>query len=156
MTSERVIEARLDRERARRNAPCPPDDAATPQQKLVRAAETGRFETIVAAAQPAEPPKMVTPEEREAELRAKGKEPDRPKAKRKAAQAPAPEQPERAPTHPLTPGEQYIAEHCRWRRRGPGDTARILYGRCQTEYDPLTGEPIGDGYDNGEEENDEW
>ena len=36
----------------------------------MRAAETGRFEAIVAAAQPAEPPKMVTPEEREAELRA--------------------------------------------------------------------------------------
>jgi acyl-CoA reductase-like NAD-dependent aldehyde dehydrogenase len=70
MTSEKTIEAHYERERLRRKAAArPPADGATPQQKLVRAAETGRFEAIVAAAQPAEPPKMMTPEEREAELR---------------------------------------------------------------------------------------
>lgn len=154
MTSERTIEARFDRERARRNAPAADKvDKATPQQKLVHAAETGRFETIVAAAQPAEPPRMVTPEEREAELRRTGKWPDNPKAKRKAAQKPEPKEPER----PLSPGEQYIAEHCRWRARGPGDyRERLPYGRCLTEYDPLTGELIGDGYDHGDEEDDAW
>jgi len=163
MTSERVIQARLDRERARREAAAAgkAEDAATPQQKLVRAAETGRFEAIVARAQPAEPPKMVTPEEREAELRRSGqwtgKGPDKPKAKRKAAPKPEPKEPERAPSQPLTPNEQYIAEHCQWRARGPGDyREHVPYGRCQTEYDPLTGEPIGDGYDNGGAEDDEW
>jgi hypothetical protein len=62
MISHRVIEAHLKRELARRAAAAAgqADDAATPQQKLVRAAEAGRFEAIVAAAQPAEPPKMVT------------------------------------------------------------------------------------------------
>jgi hypothetical protein len=157
MTSERMIKAQFDRERARRDAASKPDDAATPQQKLVRAAETGRFEAIVTAAQPAEPPKMVTPEEREAELRAAGKWPDKPKAKRKAAPKPRPKEPQRALTPPLTPGEQYIDEHCQWRERGPGDWREpVPYGRCKTEYDVLTGEPIGDGYDHGGEEDDEW
>ena len=73
MTSRRADHPGAPRARARPargGSRAEPDDAATPQQKLVRAAETGRFEAIVAAAQPAEPPKMVTPEEREAELRA--------------------------------------------------------------------------------------
>jgi len=153
MTSERMIQAHLDRERARREAAaCTPEDATTPQQKLVRAAESGRFEAIVASAQPAEPPKMVTPEEREAELRRTGqwrdKGPDKPKARRKAAPKPEPKEPERPLAPPMTPGEQYIAEHCRWRARGPGDyRKRVPYGRCLTEYDVLTGEIIGDGYD---------
>lgn len=152
MTSERAIQAQLDRERARRDAASQPDDAATPQQKLVRAAETGRFAAIVAAAQPAEPPKMVTPEEREAELRTDGKWPDKPKAKRKAAAKPKAKKPAR----PLTPNEQYIDEHCQWRERRPGDWREpVPYGRCKTEYDVLTGEPIGDGYDRGEEDG-EW
>jgi hypothetical protein len=155
MTSERTIQARLDRERARRNAACKADNA-TPEQKLVRAAATGGFEAIVAAAQPAEPPKMVTPEEREAELRAKGhwpdKGPDKPKAKRTAAKKPEPKEPERE----LSPGEQYIAEYCQWRARGPGDyRERVPYGRCLTEYDPLTGEIEGDGYAH-DEEDDAW
>ncbi len=152
MTNERTIQAHFDRERARRDAARQPEDGATPQQKLVHAAETGRFEAIVAAAQPAEPPKMVTPEEREAELRADGKWPDKQKAKRKAAAKPAPKEPER----PLTPNEQYIDEHCQWRERRPGDWREpVPYGRCKTEYDVLTGEPIGDGYDRGEEDG-EW
>ena len=152
--SEQVIQAHYDRECAKRKAAAGKrDDTATPQDKLVHAAETGRFEAIVAAAQPAEPPKMVTPEEREAELRADGKWPDKPKAKRKATAKRAPKEPERE----LTPNEQYIDEHCQWRERGPGDWREpIPYGRCRTEYDVLTGEPIGDGYDRSGEEDDEW
>ena len=158
MTSEPVIRKHLEQESARRKAFAPkPDDAATPQQKLVRAAETGRFEAIVAAAQPAEPPKMVTPEEREAELRRAGQGPgtgpDKPKAKRKAAPKSEPKEPER----PLTPNEAYIAEHVRFRRSGPNDyRERVPYGRCKTEYDPLTQQQIGDGYDHSGEEDDEW
>jgi hypothetical protein len=155
MTSEHVIQAHLDRERGRRNAAAEgkPEDAATPQDKLVRAAETGRFEAVVAAAQPAEPPKMVTPEEREAELTRTGQWPDKPKARRKATPKREPKEPKR----PLTPNEEYVDEHCRWRARGPGDyRERVPYGRCLTEYDPLTGELIGDGYDHSGEEDDEW
>jgi hypothetical protein len=55
----------------------------------------------------------------------------------------------------LTPNEQYIAEHCQWGRRGPNDyRERVPYGRAKTEYDPLTGEVIGDGYDHSGEEDD--
>ncbi len=155
MTSERVIQAHLDRERDRRKTARQPDKA-TPEQKLVRAAETGQFEAIVAAAQPAEPPKMVTPEEREAELHAKGhwpdKGPDKPKAKRKATLKPEPKEPK----PPLTPQQQFIDENCRWTQRGPGDyRERVPYGRCMTEYDPITGEIIGDGYAH-DEEDDAW
>ncbi|MBN9089374.1 MAG: hypothetical protein J0J01_20895 [Reyranella sp.] len=184
MTSERVIQAHLDRERARRNAAAAgKPDKATPQQKLVRAAETGRFEAIVAAAQPAEPPKMVTPEEREAELRRTGQWTDKWQSEKSDSPSPvqAPsearagrqgegEQQDVRVAFPhldpppsdggggpeLTPNEQYIAEHCRWRRRGPGDyRERVPYGRCLTEYDVFTGEPIGDGYEHSEED-DEW
>ena len=55
----------------------------------MRAAENGRFEAIVAAAQPAEPPKMVTPEEREAELRATGTVAGRAKARCPATRRPS-------------------------------------------------------------------
>jgi|HubBroStandDraft_5_1064220.scaffolds.fasta_scaffold412837_2 hypothetical protein len=90
MTSEKTIEAHYERERLRRKAAArPPADGATPQQKLVRAAETGRFEATVAAAQPAEPPKMMTPEEREAELRRAGAWPS-------SSSAVAPRRPERS------------------------------------------------------------
>ena len=154
MTREESMHKRADLELDRLDAFVrKPDDATTPQQKLVRAAESGRFETIVAAAQPAEPPKMVTPEEREAERRRTGTGPDKPKTKRKVAPKPAPKEPAR----PLTPNEEFIAEHCRWRARGPGDDlAPVPYGQCLTEYDVLSGEIIGDGYDHGGEEDDEW
>ena len=56
----------------------------------------------------------------------------------------------------LTPNDAYIAEHCRWvplaeRRHRP----RIESGRCLTEYDPITGEIIGDGYIHYDEDDDE-
>ena len=163
MTSERTIATHFERERARREAfTRQPDDPATPQQKLVRAAETGGFEAIVAKAAPTEPPKMVTPEEREAELRRTsstfpvqrgrqggGKQQDVTVASPHLDPPPS----DGGGGQELTPNEQYIAEHCRWRKRGPNDyRARVPYGRCLTEYDPLTGEPIDDGYDPGEED----
>jgi len=38
----------------------------------------------------------------------------------------------------MTPNEQYLAEHCRWRRRGPRDDAyRRQPSSCLTDYDPL-------------------
>ena len=138
--------ARVERAEEQEQAKPAPGEAATPQQRLLRAAEAGQFEALVAKAQPAEPVAMVTPEEREAERRAAGTWP----AADKPAPTPAP-QPEPKPAEPereLTPNEQYIAEHCRWRKRGPSDyRKRMPYGRCLTEYDVLTGEIIGDGYD---------
>ncbi len=57
----------------------------------------------------------------------------------------------------MTPQQQYIDEHCRWRERGPNDWREPFpYGRCRTEYDVLTGEMIGDGFDRSGEEDDEW
>ena len=153
MKSEQSIEGRVDRERDRLEAFVrKPDDATTPQQKLVRAAENGRFETIVAAAQPAEPPKMVSPEEREAELRATGQwpaaqkpEPAAPPDAAAEPEAPAPEP--GMPTEP-TPGMKWAEEHLKKRPRGSG-VRRPTHNpyRCLTEYDPLTGKIIGDGYD---------
>lgn len=154
MTTEEKVRTHLQREVARREAFVrPSQDAATPQENLVRAAETGGFEALVAAAQPAEPPKMVTPEEREAERRAKGEGPaEKPKPKRERKPKPKPKEPKRE----LTPNEKFIDENCRWVARGPSDyRERVPYGRCLTEYDPLTGEIIGDGYAH-DEEDDEW
>ena len=140
--SERTIEGRFDRERTLREAFVrKPDDATTPQQKLVRAAESGRFETIVAAAQPAEPPKMVTPEEREAELRAAGQWPEdkpRPEPKAEPPVEETPPAPEPGmPTEP-TPGMLWAEERIRWRPRGPSDLrSRHEPGQCLVEYDPI-------------------
>jgi hypothetical protein len=146
MTSERMIQAHLDRERARREAAAgTPEDATTPQQKLARAAETGQYEALVARARLAQPIAMLTPEEREAELRAQGKWPD---DKPKRPPKPEPKAEPKPPERELTPNEQYIAEHCQWRARGPNDYhKRVPYGRCLTEDNVLTGEIIGDGYD---------
>ena len=153
MITDGMVRAGFKRVSERRNAQArKPEDATTPLQKLVRAAETGRFEAIVAAAQPAEPPKMVTPEEREAALRAEGKWPEE---KPKPPPKPEPKAEPKPPERELTPNEQYIAEHCRWRKRGPGDyRKRVPYGRCLTEYDVLTGEIIGDGYIHYDDEDD--
>jgi hypothetical protein len=118
-------------------------DGATPQEGLLQAAQSGGFEALVRAARPAQPVAMVTPEEREAELRQAGQGPDGTGEAR---------EPEREPT----PNEQYIAQHCRWRRRGPNDyRERHRPGRCLTEYDPISGEVIGDGYCH-DDESDEW
>jgi hypothetical protein len=161
MSGEWSIKVQLEREIGKRKAAAAgkAEDAVTPQQKLVRAAETGRLEAIVAAAQPAEPPKMVTPEEREAELRRTGQWTDeqKPKSEAEAVTPDPPPAPEPGmPTEP-TPGTVWAEERIRWRPRGPSG-ARPTHNpyRCLTEYDALTGEIIGDGYDHGDAEDDTW
>jgi hypothetical protein len=150
MSDDRIIGTRFAREVAKREAFVrEPDDAATTEQKLVHAAETGRYGALVAAAQPAEPPKMVTPEEHEAELRRTGQWPEEPKT----APTPEPKEPEPPaiepgqPTEP-TPGMTWAEEHLGKRPRGPAPRRRTHNPyRCLTEYDVITGEIIGDGYD---------
>jgi hypothetical protein len=133
------------------------DKDATPQQTLVRAAETGQFEAIVAKAQPAEPPTMVTPEEREAELRASGRWPEpKPDPAPAPAEPAAAAEPERELTPPMSPGEQYVAETTRWSPRRAQDLPRRPYGQCLVEYDVFTGELIGDGYTHYDDEDEEW
>ena len=109
-------------------ATLPPEEAqanaSTPQERLLRAARNGQFEALVCKARPAQPVAMVTPEEREAELRRTGRwPPDKPKAKRKPKEEPAKKPEPKKPERELTPNEQYIAEHCHWRQRGPSDYA---------------------------------
>jgi hypothetical protein len=122
--------ARWDSAEARSN-----DGPSTPQQKLLRAAEQGKAEALVRKARPAEPVAMVTPQEREAELRAAGQWPSETQTPKPAPEPAAPVEPERE----LTPNEQYIAEHCHWRLRGPSDYARQHHepGRCLVDYNPI-------------------
>ncbi len=112
----------------------------------------------MAAAQPAEPPKMVTPEEREAELRAAGKAvEDKPPSKPGPKGKPRKKKPVPEPGMPTepTPGMQWAEEHLRRRSRGSGDRLPTHNPyRCKTEYDPLTGEIIGDGYIHYDDEDD--
>ena len=139
-----------------------PAPGNTPQARLLRAARAGQFEALVAEAHPAQPVAMVTPEEREAALRAEG---------RWSADGPAPAKEEetkakakrkkKEPATELTPNEAFIAEHCRWvplSERSSRRHRHHIEGRVLTEYDPLTGEIIGDGYrhDDDEDEDDEW
>jgi hypothetical protein len=137
MTSRRQITAFVRRERAAEEEAAAATDEAgsTPYQKLLRAAESGQFEALVRQARPAKPLAMVTPQEREAALRTQP-EP-------KQAPRPAPQPLPAAKTSPPdpTPNEQYLAEHCRWRGRGPrDDTHRRPPRECLTEYDPLAEE----------------
>lgn len=131
--------------------------AASAQEGLVRAAETGQFEALVAAAQPAEPPKMVTPEEREAERRAAGQwpedKPTPPRVEMPAEAAPPAPEPG-MPTEP-TAGMKWAEEHLVRHPRGSGHRPTHDPYRCLTEYDVLTGEIIGDGYMHYDEEDDE-
>ena len=104
--------------------------------------ERGQFEALVRAARPKRPPAMVTPQEREAALRASGRWPAE-SPERKPKQAPQPV-PAAEPPPELTPNEQYIADHCRWRRRGPHDHAYREPRSCLTDYDPLADDGEGD------------
>jgi hypothetical protein len=136
-------------------APAPDD---TPQARLLQAARAGQFEALVAEAHPAQPVAMVTPEEREAALRAEG---------RWSADGPAPAQEEekeakkkrekKEPAPEPTPNEAFIAEHCRWVPLAERRSARRPHhreGQCLTEYNVLTGEIIGDGYIHYDDEDD--
>ena len=115
--------------------------AASAHEGLLRAAEAGQLEALIGRAQPAEPPKMVTPEEREAELRATGKWPEDKPTPAPTAEPPAeaaPPAPEPGmPTEP-TPGMLWAEERIRWRPRGPSDLrSRHEPGQCLVEYDPV-------------------
>jgi hypothetical protein len=134
MTGRKRMTSVVDRDLAAAEAAAAStDDALTPYQKLLRAAETGRFEALVRAARPAKPLAMVTPQEREAALRATGRWP----ASREVPK-PAPQPASIAKPPPdLSPNEQYLAEHSRWRGRGPHDTYRHARRECLTDYDPL-------------------
>jgi hypothetical protein len=163
MTWRARLTARADRDderrqaaRQRRIARRTGATAASPQEGLVRAAEAGRLEELIAQAQPAEPIVMVTPEEREAERRAAGtwaedKPTPAPQAQPTAEAAP-PEPEPGQPTEP-TPGMKWAEENLKRRPRGSGGhwPAHDPY-RCLTEYDVLTGEIIGDGYIQYDEE----
>jgi hypothetical protein len=98
---------------------------------------------------------MVTPEEREAELRASSQWPTG-----KAEPSPPAPQPdvsaEPPPTEP-TPSRHRASSTSRSTANGPGagrTTTRVDRPAAITEYDPLTGELIGDGYRRYED--DEW
>jgi hypothetical protein len=133
--------------------------AASPQEGLLRAAKAGKLEALIGQAQPAEPVVMVTPEEREAELRAAGQWPQGkptpapPTQPTAEAAPPAPEP--GMPTEP-TAGMLWAEEKLIRRPRGSGGhrPTHDPY-RCLTEYDVLTGEIIGDGYIHYDEEDDE-
>ena len=162
MTLRRKAAALVQRKRAeRRAAASTTGEASTPYRKLLRAAESGRFEALVRKARPAEPLAMVTPQEREAELRASGCWPSDEPASTSPVTRGRPgggELHARPAAHPhldpppsegggsdeMTPNEQYLAEHCRWRRRGPHDHAYREPRSCLTDYDPLADEEEGD------------
>jgi hypothetical protein len=135
------LEARFGRNAERRRAARrrrmarPTDPAPTAQDGLLRAVENGTFETLVGEAQPAQPIAMVTPEEREAELRATSQRPGEKPPLEPAPEPATPPEPERE----LTPNAQYIAEYCHWRQRGPSDYADFQHepGRCLVDYDPI-------------------
>lgn len=136
MTTRPRIRGRLKRETAARDAaaaaPGEDADVSTPYGRLLRAAERGQFESVVREARPEQPLAMVTPEEREADLRAAGV----PSAAEPEPQ-PAPDPPDPPPPE-LSITEQYHAEHCWWRKRTAADDI----------YD-------ADDADN-EDEDDEW
>src|SRR6478752_3061215 len=120
---ERLIakhEAARERRIARRTGAA----AASAQDGLLRAAKNGPFEALVAQARPAQPIKMVTPEEREAELRAAGQWPE--------------DKPRPEPNAEPPAGMLWAEEHIRWRPRGPSDLrSRHEPGQCLVEYDPI-------------------
>ncbi len=134
----------------------PTEPASSAQDGLLRAVETGAYEALVAKAR-VQPVAMVTPEEREAELRAAGKAvADKPRSKSKPKRKPRKKKPVLEPGMPTEPtaGMQWAEENTHWGQRGLNRTPTHQVGRCLTEYDPLTGNLIGDGYRTAED--DEW
>ncbi len=111
-------------------------DRSTPYQRLLRAAESGQFETLVAEAQPAEPAAMVTAQEREAGLRASGQWPAEtavPPGRKPLPPAEPVEDPFPGPRYPPS---QYV--YAFWRPRDAFDERDVRpAGRCVHEYDPF-------------------
>jgi hypothetical protein len=142
--SEARDDARLRRlEKRRHREPAPDFTGWTAQQVLLWAAQNGKYEAIVAKASKEYRPQMVTPEEREAELKATGRWPTAGEVAE-----PAPDGPPVAAAEPEPPSDperplEYWEEKCHWRRRGPADDddwdddeERGGYF-CEYEYDPL-------------------
>jgi hypothetical protein len=101
----------------------------------------------------------VTPEEREAELRATGKWPEDKPTPPPPAEPPAeaaPPAPEPGMPTEATPGMKWAEENLKKRSRGSGGH-RPTHNpyRCLTEYNVFTGEIIGDGYIHYDEEDEE-
>ena len=140
--SDARIDAWLRRiEKRRRRDPEPDFTGWTAQQVLLWAAQNGKYEEIVAEASKGYRPQMVTPEEREAELRATGRWPTA-----SEVAEPAPDRPPVAMAEPAPPSEperplEYWEEKCHWRRRGPADydwdDEEPGGYFCEYEYDPL-------------------
>ena len=140
MIWRRQLEARYERLCKRWPVEAEPDPAAataTPSERLLRLAEQGQYEALVAQARPVEQPSMVTPEEREAALRAAATVPASEPAPPAAAKPPAEQEaPPPPPPLELSPGELYAMEKCHWRPRGPNDyPQRHQPGRCLVDYD---------------------
>src|SRR5258708_24447127 len=118
------------------------DAVETSYEKQLRAAERGQFEALVRAARPKRPLGMVTPQEREAELRAAGRWPSDERASTSpvtrgwpgGGEPPAP--PATEPSPELRPNEQYLAELCRWGPSGPHDTYHHTRREILTDYSP--------------------
>ena len=136
MTAE--VEQELAEAQGEAARPTADSTGSTPQEQLLRAAERGQFETLVRKARPAQPVAMVTPREREAELRASGNWPaGRPDSKQAPAPAPQPEPEEPSPGSPDSP---YVREHCHWRPPGSYDERDYRpppRGGLISDYDPL-------------------
>ena len=115
--------------------PLPDMSGWTPYERLLWAAENGKYEELVRKARESQPPpRMTTPEENEAALQADGKwPPPEPVAERKA---PAVEPP--TPSEPK-PEPPWWEEKARWRARGAADYDWADGPRyeCLHEYDPL-------------------
>lgn len=113
--------------------------ALTSHQELQRAADSGQFEALVRKARLAQPVAMVTPQEREAELRASGRWPaEGPDSKQAPGPVPQPEpEPEPGPGSPDSP---YVREHCHWRPPDSYDEHDYRpppRGVLISDYDPL-------------------
>jgi hypothetical protein len=149
MISRKRMEALVDRELAEQEAqaaqPTADKSASTPYQNLVRAAQSGQFEGLVAEARPAEPVAMVTPQEREAELRASGHWPAESESKPAPKPAPPPEPAPEPPADEMPdhmPGSRYPPAECVysfWRPRGSFDERdyQPARGGLISQYDPF-------------------
>jgi hypothetical protein len=129
----RQAEARLARRRSRPHRPA----GDSPQRRLLRVAQDGGFEALVAAAAPAEPAAMVTPEERDAALQAAGQRPAPAQTAPEAAPATQPAEPPPAPPPPETDPLRFWEGVVRWvpvseRPPVPREPRRALI-----DYDPL-------------------
>jgi hypothetical protein len=141
----KLMEAKLRREeRALLPEPMPDFDGWSVAQILMWTARNGKFEEVVAEANAGQVKTMVTPEEREAELRAAGKWPEEP-ALPTAPASMEPAQIAEAAAPAKTPQQAWMEELCGWRHRGPedyywgdagNDTASVGY-ECLYKYDVL-------------------